>query len=101
MLLEWLGRFCRNAFHDKYPSAINNDKILYTKKELLETAEQIEKLPCSRCDLYKKMRNSGRYLSEKKIFDRHYHLYCGARFLYCRVLILRKLWEKIRSTIPL
>ncbi|GAG22719.1 unnamed protein product, partial [marine sediment metagenome] len=91
--------FGGSAFHDGYVSAINNDKIIYARNMLLGKAEPQEGLPCTTCNLYQKMRSSGRYLSEKQIFGRHSLLYRGIRFIYYRVPGLKSLRKKI-SSIP-
>ena len=89
--------FDGNAFQDGYLSAINNEKIIHARNMLLGRAEPMEDLPCTTCDLYQKMRNTGRYLSEREIFDRHSLLYHGVRFLYLRVPALQQLKKKTYS----
>jgi len=91
--------FGGNAFENGYIPAINNDKIIYAKNMLLGRVDPLKGLPCTTCDLYKMMKNSGRYLSENEIFDRHSLLYRGARFLYRFVPGLRYLGKKNYSVI--
>jgi MoaA/NifB/PqqE/SkfB family radical SAM enzyme len=91
--------FGGNAFHDGYLSVINSDKISYARRMLLGRSEPKAGLPCTTCELYQKMRNSDRYLSEREIFDRHSLLYRGLRFLYHRISVLQKLRKKTRSSL--
>ena len=83
--------FGGNAFRDGYVSAINNHKIKYARDMLLGREAPVEGLPCSTCELYKKMKQSGAFLREKEIYNRQSLLYRGARFVYHRMPALKKL----------
>jgi MoaA/NifB/PqqE/SkfB family radical SAM enzyme len=90
------AEFGGNAFQDGYISAINSDKITYARNMLLGKAEPKKGLPCTMgCVLYEKMRSSGRYLSEKEIFNRPSLLYRGVRFIYHHVPLLQQ-WRGLR-----
>lgn len=92
------AEFGGNAFQDGYISAINNDKIRYARNMLRGKAETMKGLPCTMgCALYEKMRSSGRYLSEKEIFNRPSLVYRGVRFMHDHVPVLQQLRGLLRG----
>lgn len=62
------GEFGNNAFKDGYLSSINSEKINYAREMLSGKVKFRKDLPCSTCELYKKMRESDNYLTTREIF---------------------------------
>ena len=87
------SEFGGNAFDDGYIACANNEKISYARKMLQGKVPHRNDLPCSSCELYTKIRNSGKYLTKAEIYGRWSYL--AARFIYraCGLRRIRKAIE--------
>ena len=59
--------FGGNAFDDGYQAAINNEKIVYARRMLSGEAPARNDIPCTRCSLYQKRLETGRFLTEEEV----------------------------------
>jgi len=55
-----------NAFKDGLKEALNNEAITYARDMLKGKVEAKEGIPCRTCKIYQRMKNSGRWLTEKE-----------------------------------
>ncbi|MFC1826295.1 radical SAM/SPASM domain-containing protein, partial [Thermodesulfobacteriota bacterium] len=81
------GEFGGNAFNDGYLQSISHQGIEYARNMLRGKAKPVENLPCSTCELYLKMKTSGRYLKLSEIFYPFY----PHRWLYNTVYLLYRI----------
>jgi MoaA/NifB/PqqE/SkfB family radical SAM enzyme len=59
------GDFGGNAFADGLVESINNEKIDYAREMLLGAKSARDDIPCTKCDIYLKMRRRDRWLQRK------------------------------------
>jgi hypothetical protein len=60
------GTFGGNAFEDGVEPAVNNDKMEYARAMLTGHASERTDIPCSNCSIYRKMKNSEKWLRRPK-----------------------------------
>jgi MoaA/NifB/PqqE/SkfB family radical SAM enzyme len=56
------GEFGGNAFKDGLDAAVNSEGIAYAREMLLGRKPPRDGIPCTTCEMYTNMRDSGRYL---------------------------------------
>jgi len=56
------GDFGANAFHDGLVASVNSERIGYARQMLLGRAQPRDDVPCTICEIYLGMRETGRYL---------------------------------------
>jgi len=62
------GEFGGNAFDDGYINSINSEGIEYARNMLSGKAEPSEKIPCSICEHYIRMKQTGNYLTLNELY---------------------------------
>lgn len=91
---SWM-EFGGNVFSDGYEKSINKEKITYARKMLTGHAKPRSDIPCTDCDLYKRLVDSDRYLTEREIHLPSRWWYKAARGLYRRVGVMRILRRRL------
>jgi len=94
--LNGWGDFVGNVFTDGYISVVNNSKINYARKMLLGKVKPREDIPCSSCNVYKKMQKEGHYFTLKEIKPQWYKshpLFKILHFFY-NMFGIRKIYKK-------
>ncbi len=79
------AEFGGQAFEDGYLSVVNSESISQARNMLLGAIEPVEGLPCTSCQLFKSLRKTGNYLTEKEIFMETRFSYHAARTIYNHV----------------
>lgn len=62
---NYWGEFGENVFETSLQESLNDEKLNYAKKMLLGTSSARDDVPCTKCDNYRNMVNTGSYLDRK------------------------------------
>ena len=90
------GEFGGNAFTDGYSECVNGRGIGDARAMLTGKSPFLEGLPCSTCELYEKIRKSGKYLRRGEIFRSKRIWFRFARYVY-KTLNLERARSKLRG----
>ncbi len=63
------SEFGGNVFSDGYLSCISNEKICYARQMLLGKAPARKDIPCSRCEIFKEICKSGKFLTGREVWS--------------------------------
>lgn len=63
---QYWGDFGGNAFRDGLAEAVNHEKAQYARAMLLGNVPAQAGIPCTTCDIYRQMKETGRFLDRKK-----------------------------------
>lgn len=100
--INYWGDFGGNAFRDGLAASVNGEKMQYAREMLLGKRPARDDIPCSTCQLYTSMHDSGRWLNRSDVDLPGRRLRAGARALY-RASGMRKAvrgvlaWCRLRS----
>lgn len=90
--------FGANAFHDGYIPAINNERLSLAKRMLLGEIGPVDEVPCATCPMYRSLRDTGNYLTEKEALGIRSLPYRALRYVYDRspalITLRRALYDK-------